>query len=379
MGSGLFWAWMDCYYLSAFFPNRSGEEQFFASPFFAVAGVALFSCIVFVTIIVLSRTARSRELVDRFFSFRSSPIACALITTAGSLILVLGNSSFNNFATVIGVFLTGIGSGFFFFFWGREYGRDGARSASIAVPLAFVCAIIIDTPLLSMLPVPRAIFFSLLPILSSLFLVFGKTQHTDETNKTGLSLETKQATALAINTTLLTSGRSKLLFNIPLFILIGALLFTFAHGYMQYLTLFAPVAEPDTGVFFQYTRGFAALALFAGVFFLYSRGIQIYRIGFVVAIGGFLFIPLSTISGDFHFLVLSGMIVTAGYTWFDSFIWSLCCELSNFRGRAEWRTLALMRIVFSIGQVLGFAIAYFTVSRDGFGQQLGLRTDDLPA
>jgi DNA-binding CsgD family transcriptional regulator len=48
--------------------------------------------------------------------------------------------------------------------------------------------------------------------------------------------------------------------------------------------------------------------------------------------------------------------------------------LSNFRGKPDWRPLALMRIVFSIGQVLGFVLAYSTVNIDGFGNRLGWTT-----
>lgn len=50
--------------------------------------------------------------------------------------------------------------------WGRAYCHDGERSATPYVAGGFACAIVVDAPLLFMIPEAAAVFSALLPLVS---------------------------------------------------------------------------------------------------------------------------------------------------------------------------------------------------------------------
>ena len=162
LGSGFLWAWIDCLFMSALFLNPGPRNVI------AEFGMILtFSaCSLVAMAFVLSNR---RSLVARIQRKRVIALA-SLSGCLGSLAYIAAGMQPSPVLMALGGIGTGSFMGMVQILWGLVYCRDGARSAAPYVAGGFACAPFIDIPLLFMVPLARALFFSLLPLASGFLL-----------------------------------------------------------------------------------------------------------------------------------------------------------------------------------------------------------------
>lgn len=347
VGSAFFWSWLDALFMSAFFvpePSRGLMAE--------IAVVAVFGLSSFGFLFAL----RKPELVNRLLGAHRLPLTAAALGTAGSLLFFFAGVNQSWVSLLIGgVF----GSAFMAVFqlgWGAAYCHDGARSATPYVAGGFACAVVIDTPLLFMIPEASAIFFSLLPLVSGgIFVTLdpqlrtyrrGNEQPAFSTRGIGGYLKTHLGTSMTL--------------------LCAVMLVMVGFGYVQHLVSFSSVAggSESYGVPIQVARGVAALLMFAFIMLVPRRTSIVYRAGLLAMIAGFMMMPFLFGTNLFW---ISGAVIIIGYTAFDLLIWVAFSQIAFAQSRAPLKTIAVMRLLSVLCTVVGSVVGIGLV---GNSQQL---------
>lgn len=92
---------------------------------------------------------------------------------------------------------------------------------------------------------------------------------------------------------------------------------------------------------------------------------QLYRLGFMISIAGFLIIQLLSHPSSTVMLALTAAIIIVGDTVFDAFVWIIGSEFSDFAGRhSDFKPFAIVHAVVALSLCCGILIscALFQVS-----------------
>ena len=270
IGSAFFWAWLDALFMSMFFV-RPEAEGFMAE----MATIAVFGLSLPWLALSLAKPAACNGLLAK----KRVPLAFAALGTAGSLLLLLAGINLNWIALVAGGTCAGAFMAAYQLAWGAAYCHDGERSATPYVAGGFACAIVVDAPLLFMIPEAAAVFSALLPLVSGALFASIDPQ-----------LRTYRRTA-PVDPLPKRSVRSRLKAHLgtSMMLLCAVALVMTGFGYLQHLVSFSPIASDGypNGILVQVARGVTAVLVFAIVVLGRRRASAVYRVGLLAMIAGF--------------------------------------------------------------------------------------------
>lgn len=340
IGSAFFWAWLDALFMSMFFV-RPEAEGFMAE----MATIAVFGLSLPWLALSLAKPAACNGLLAK----KRVPLAFAALGTAGSLLLLLAGINLNWIALVAGGTCAGAFMAAYQLAWGAAYCHDGERSATPYVAGGFACAIVVDAPLLFMIPEAAAVFSALLPLVSGALFASIDPQ-----------LRTYRRTA-PVDPLPKWSVRSRLKAHLgtSMMLLCAVALVMTGFGYLQHLVSFSPIASDGypNGILVQVARGVTAVLVFAIVVLGRRRASAVYRVGLLVMIAGFML--MAFLFGTNLFWV-SGAIIISGYTILDLLIWVAFSQIAYAQSRDPLKTIALMRLLavlcYPVGAVAGIML-----------------------
>lgn len=345
VGSALFWSWFDALFMGMFFMRPSS-----LSLMPELGAIAAFGFSVPFLVLAFFR----RSLAERMLDHRRALILIAACGSLGSLLYVAAGLSGNILLLVLGGVFCGLFMAAFGLGWGAAYCHDGARSATPYVAGGFACAILIDTPLLFMIPQASAIFFSLLPLSSGmLFITVEKTQriYHYRQNPVGHSMGKARS-------------RFKNYLGLSFMLVGGMMLVMIGFGYVQHLVSFLLVAGADqpNGILIQIFRGITALLVFGIVVLASFKASAVYRIGLLAMIAGFMMMPFLFETDLFW---VTGAVIIGGYTIFDFLVWVAFSQIAHTQSRDPLKTIAVMRIIVGLCYVTGAVAGMVLVGNGG--------------
>lgn len=342
-GSACFWAWLDGMFMSAFFRGSHAEGLMAELAVVLLFGV---SAIGFAAFLAWPRRA------NQLLGGKQVPLTAAVLGAVGSALFAVAGAMHTAALLVVGGACCAICMAMFQMGWGAVYCRDGARSAALYASGGFAGAVIIDLPLLFMVPLASMVFYALLPLVSGMLLVSisgdeRRYQSPEQTASSGVSL------LAAIDRRL----------GIPRMLLLAAALVLVSFGYLQHLVSFSSAASGGTpgGVVVQLTRGAMAVILFFVVVCAPSRTNILYRMGLLLIIAGFMLMPFLFGSGLFW---VAGAIIISGYTAFDLLVWVLFSQIAHTRSESPLQTIAVIKLLAVICYVLGAVTGMVLVGND---------------
>ncbi|MEG0324537.1 MAG: LuxR family transcriptional regulator, partial [Raoultibacter sp.] len=171
--------------------------------------------------------------VEDLFERRKILVAVSVIGTIGSFLYLLSDFCQSWPILVIGGLLGGTFMSVYGLGWGAVYCTNGARSATPYVAGGFACAILIDTPLLFMVPQASAFFFAPLPLASGLAFIT-----IDPRNRSYRHAGTAAQPPMRG-----LSSRLKNYLGLSLTLLGGMVLVMVGFGYTQHLMSFVSVSR----------------------------------------------------------------------------------------------------------------------------------------
>lgn len=347
VGSAFFWAWLDALFMSLLFV-RPEAEGLMAE----LAATSVFGLSLPWLALALAQPAACNALLAR----KRAPLAFAALGTAGSLLFALAGASLNAAALAAGGLCAGAYMAASQLGWGATYCQDGERSATPFVAGGFACAILVDAPLLFMVPEAAAVFASLLPLASGALLA---TVPSEQRSYRRTPPPRRIATASQ------SSLRSHLKAHLgtSMTLLCAVSLVMTGFGYLQHLVSFSPIAGDGAsgGILVQVARGVASILIFAIVVLAKRRPSPVYRVGLLAMIAGFML--MAFLFGTDLFWV-SGAIVIGGYTILDLLIWVAFSQIAYAQSRDALRTVALMRLIAVLCSAAGAAIGIALVGFD---------------
>ena len=344
VGSAFFWAWLDALFMSAFFV-RPEAQGYMAE----LAAAAVFGLSLPWLVVALAKPAACNNLLAQ----RRVPLAFAALGTAGSLLFLLAGLNLNWIALAAGGLCAGGFMAAYQLAWGAAYCRDGERSATPYVAGGFACAIVIDTPLLFMVPEAAAVFSALLPLASGALLAVIEPEARTYRRSSALDPLPKRGLRSHLKVHLGTS----------MTLLCAVALVMTGFGYLQHLVSFSPIASGGyaNGVLVQVARGITGVLVFFVVVFARRRASTVYRVGLLAMIAGFMM--MSFLFGTSAFWV-SGAIIISGYTILDLLIWVAFSQIAHAQSRDPLKTIALMRLLSILCYVVGAAAGIMLVGND---------------
>ena len=340
IGSAFFWAWLDALFMSMFFV-RPEAEGFMAE----MATIAVFGLSLPWLALSLAKPAACNGLLAK----KRVPLAFAALGTAGSLLLLLAGINLNWIALVAGGTCAGAFMAAYQLAWGAAYCHDGERSATPYVAGGFACAIVVDAPLLFMIPEAAAVFSALLPLVSgALFASIDPQLRTYRRTAPVAPLPKRSV-----------RSRLKAHLGTSMMLLCAVALVMTGFGYLQHLVSFSPIASDGypNGILVQVARGVTAVLVFAIVVLGRRRASAVYRVGLLAMIAGFML--MAFLFGTNLFWV-SGAIIISGYTILDLLIWVAFSQIAYAQSRDPLKTIALMRLLavlcYPVGAVAGIML-----------------------
>ena len=340
IGSAFFWAWLDALFMSMFFV-RPEAEGFMAE----MATIAVFGLSLPWLALSLAKPAACNGLLAK----KRVPLAFAALGTAGSLLLLLAGINLHWIALVAGGTCAGAFMAAYQLAWGAAYCHDGERSATPYVAGGFACAIVVDAPLLFMIPEAAAVFSALLPLVSgALFASIDPQLRTYRRTAPVVPLPKRSV-----------RSRLKAHLGTSMMLLCAVALVMTGFGYLQHLVSFSPIASDGypNGILVQVARGVTAVLVFAIVVLGRRRASAVYRVGLLAMIAGFML--MAFLFGTNLFWV-SGAIIISGYTILDLLIWVAFSQIAYAQSRDPLKTIALMRLLavlcYPVGAVAGIML-----------------------
>ena len=364
VGSGLFWAWFDALFMSAFFSKAPGvlAET-------AVMAMDAASALALVASIALVRRVPNARIGSRWLVAAgvAGSVGSALFAFAG----LAGTPGAPGLITTGGL-LTGIFACVAQLGWGAPYCERGAVSALVRVSGAFAFAVLADIPLLFMSPVARSAFYALMPLASCLVLASLDVRERTysrpaESVRTfpGEEQTRQEVPGSARAHAVRNLWRSTFVAHLGVSpaVLLSLTLVMVGFGYIQHLVSFATPSGPlDWGAVIQLARGLAASIVFA-VSLARPRAVRaIYRAGFLLMIGGFMANAFFLGTDE---LWVSGTIIICGYTVFDALLWVVAAQAAFAQSREPEGTVALVRALAAACYVLGAGIGLALAGPEG--------------
>lgn len=345
VGSGFFWAWFDALFMGMFFTNPDSPSLM--SELGAMAAFGLSTPFLILTIF-------KKSTVERFLESKKLLIAVAALGTFGSLLYLLADINQNWIILLTGGLCCGAFMAVFGLGWGATYCYDGARSATPYVAGGFACAILIDIPLLFMIPQASAVSFALLPLISGIFLIVidqpKRTYHYEHSAAGSMTRGVR--------------FRLKNYLGISFMLLGGMMLVMIGFGYVQHLVSFLPAAGNGQtgGILIQVFRGITALLMFGVIVIASLKASVVYRVGLLAMVAGFMMMPFLFETDLFW---ISGAIIIGGYTTFDLLVWVAFSQVAHTQSRDPLKTIAVMRLIVGLCYVIGAASGIILVGNDG--------------
>lgn len=339
VGSGFLWAWLDGLFMGSLFAAKTT-----GSAMHEEGMILTFSCASMVYALALA----SRRTFERRLRTKAAVLSAAFLGTIGSFFYIGAGIADNYAILAAGAIATGIFVACMQIEWGLVYCRDGARSAAPLVAGSFACALIVDIPLLFMIPQAQSVFFALAPLVSGACLA-----RIVDKNPPLLANETLEAEK---------PGQAQRFFRrylgISTVLLFALVLVMTGFGYLQhYISFSAPAEGVVSGaVIIQTVRGATALLLFVALVIRPSYASGIYRFGFLTMIAGVM--SMSFTFGS-EWLPASGALIISGYTVFDLFIWVAFSHIARTRSKNAFKTCAAMRLFASLCAAVGCTVAVF--------------------
>lgn len=345
-GSAVFYAWLDALFMSAFFV-RSESTGFMAE--MAVISVFLLS----IPGLILALVKRSA--IERLLANKKTLLAFAILGSVGSLLMIFSSINLNWTLLVIGAVCGGVFFSVYQLGWGATFCFEGKKTATPYVAGGFACAVIIDTPLLFMIPEASAVFFALLPLVSGiLFITVESKQRTYR--KARVNIERAPGLRSRLGSYL---GISFMLLCAVVFVMVG-------FGYMQHLVSFSSymLGNMTGGILIQVIRGVVSILMFVVIVVFSGRASIVYRVGLLAMIAGFML--MSLLFGTDSFWV-AGAILISGYTAFDLLVWVAFSQIAYSQSRDPLNTIAVVRLIAVLCCAIGGIIGIILV---GSGDQI---------
>lgn len=333
VGSAMLWSWLDALFMSAFFIRPTTQSLL---P--EVAVIAVFTCSL--PIIIFALAAKQR--VEHMLANGKLLIGFAIAGTLGSLLLVLAGTGVHLAVLLLGALFGGGFMGVYQLAWGAAYAHGGIRSAAPFVAGGFACAVVVDTPLLLMIPQAQAVFFALLPLLSCAFLLAVRPDvRTYRSNGDECLPRTRTF-----------PSRLKRYGGVSLVLLGAVALIMIGFGYVQHLVSFSYVAGASQtgGIVIQMARGMSSILMFVAIVSSAQRAGVVCRVGLLAMIAGFMLMPFLF---DTNMFWMAGAVLIAGYTALDLFLWVTFSQIAHTQSRRPLRTVALLRLIAVIGYIVG--------------------------
>lgn len=344
IGSGFLWAWFDAFFMGIFFPNT---ETPVSIP--EIGAMLTFG----LSVPILLFAIACRSSIAKLLASKRALLLIALIGSAGSLLYLVTDLTGSFLFLIPSGILTGIFMGVFGLAWGAVYCHEGARTATPYVAGGFAAAIIIDIPLLFMIPVASAVGFTLLPLISSLLLISIPAEYrTFKSSKSTIIKPPKKV-----------HSRIRNYLGLSIMLVGGMMLVIIGFGYVQHVISFTDsISSQTNGVFIQVIRGIVALLMFVSIVLMGLKASIIYRAGLLAMIAGFMMMPF--LFGTDLFWI-SGAVIIGGYTAFDLFVWVAFCQVAYTQSRDPLKTIAVMRLIVGSCYVIGAAAGMLLVGSSG--------------
>ena len=330
LGSGLFWAWLDALFMGAFFPEQKGVMP-------EACTMLVFSLSIIPYIIVLVRGS----LIMRAIAHNRFIVGSGVVGTCGAILCIVSGMLASTPLLVFGSLLGGVFMGFLTLAWGGVYSKEGAASAMAYLAGGFAAAIVIDIPLLLMIPEGRAFSFALLPLASALCFASLSKDSREYVKRPELLPSSRDVHSLLRN-----------YLGVQLSILCALCLVMFGFGYIQHIVSFSE-SVMNGGVVIQVVRGIVAIVLFGFIAMNPARSRSAYRIGLLAIIAGFMI--MAFLYGTDMFWI-PGAIFIGGYTVFDVLKWVAFSQIAYAQSKMPIKTIAVMRLADAVFLTLGLGV-----------------------
>ena len=330
LGSGLFWAWLDALFMGAFFLGQKGIMP-------EACTMLIFSFSIVPYVVVLS----CGSLVVRAIAHNRFIIGSGVAGACGALLCIASGMLISPPLLVLGSLLGGMFMGFQTLAWGGIYSKEGAVSAMAYLAGGFAVAIIIDVPLLLMIPEGRAFSFALLPLASALCFASLSRESRAYIKRSEMLPPSRGVRGLLHN-----------YLGVQFSILCALCLVMFGFGYIQHIVSFSE-SVMNGGVVIQVVRGIVAIVLFGFIAMNPLRSSIAYRIGLLAIIAGFMI--MAFLYGTDLFWI-PGAIFIGGYTVFDVLKWVAFSQIAHAQSKMPIKTIAVMRLADAVFLTLGLGI-----------------------
>ena len=161
IGSGMYWAWFDALFMGAFFiAGNAGHLP-------EMAAVLTF----FVGALVYASVFLAEEKARKVLEGKTALGVIGALGVAGSILFIVSGVTFSWPLLLAGGIFSGLFMGFLGLCWGGVYCKQGTKSTVQYLAGGFAMAIVLDAPLLFMIPIASSLSFAIMPIASSVLFV----------------------------------------------------------------------------------------------------------------------------------------------------------------------------------------------------------------
>ena len=295
-----------------------------------------------VAALVYASVFLAEEKVRKVLEGKTALAVIGVLGIVGSVLFIASGVTFSWSLLLAGGAFSGLFMGFLGLCWGGVYCKQGTKSTIQYLAGGFAMAIVLDVPLLFMIPVASSVSFAIMPIASSVLFVL-----------TDVSLK-GYATPVSAKP----EGEGPATFmsrylGVSASILAALCLVMAGFGYLQHLMSFSLV-EINGGVIIQATRGVVAVGSFVFLSIAPSKSSVLYRVGLLAIIAGFA--VMAFLFGTDSFWI-AGAIIISGYTVFDILKWAVFSSIANGQSKDPLKTIAVMRIADAVFYIVGALVA----------------------
>ena len=332
IGSGMYWAWFDALFMGVFFISGNAGHL----PEMAAVFTFLVAALVYASVFL------AEEKVRKVLEGKTALVVIGALGIVGSVLFIASGVTFSWPLLLAGGVFGGLFMGFLGLCWGGVYCKQGTKSTIQYLAGGFAMAIVLDAPLLFMIPVASSVSFAIMPIVSSVLFVL-----TDASLKgyaTPVSAKPEGEGPATFMSRYLGVSAS---------ILAALCLVMAGFGYLQHLVSFSLV-EINGGVIIQAIRGIVAVGSFAFLSIAPSKSSVLYRVGLLAIIAGFA--VMAFLFGTDSFWI-AGAVIISGYTVFDILKWAVFSSIANGQSKDSLKTIAVMRTADAVFYIAGALVA----------------------
>ena len=332
IGSGMYWAWFDALFMGVFFISGNAGHL----PEMAAVFTFLVAALVYASVFL------AEEKVRKLLEGKTSLAVIGVLGIVGSVLFIASGVTFSWPLLLAGGAFSGLFMGFLGLCWGGVYCKQGTKSTIQYLAGGFAMAIVLDVPLLFMIPIASSLSFAIMPIASAILFVLTDPSLKGYASPVSAKFEgEKPATFM-----------SRYL-GVSASILAALCLIMAGFGYLQHLVSFSLV-EINGGVIIQAIRGIVAVGSFAFLSSMPSRSSVLYRVGLLAIIAGFA--VMAFLFGTDSFWI-AGAVIISGYTVFDILKWAVFSSIASGQSKDSLKTIAVMRTADAVFYIVGALVA----------------------